>query len=29
MLVMPNLRPWFWLILPFVVLTFSKAMRIM
>jgi hypothetical protein len=29
MLVMPNLRPWFWLSLPFVVTTFAKAMRIM
>jgi hypothetical protein len=29
MLVMPDLRPWFWLVLPFVVTSFAKAMRIM
>lgn len=29
MLVMPMLRPWFWLVLPFVVTTFARAMRIM
>lgn len=29
MLIMPDLRPWFWLALPFVVTAFAKAMRIM
>ncbi|MEO6329931.1 MAG: hypothetical protein ABIO55_13415 [Ginsengibacter sp.] len=29
MLVLPSLRPWFWLSLPFVVTTFAKALKIM
>jgi hypothetical protein len=29
MLVMPVLRPWFWLALPFVTTTFAKALKIM
>jgi len=29
MLLMPTLRPWFWLSLPFVLTTFAKALRIM
>jgi hypothetical protein len=29
MLIMPTVRPWFWMALPFVVTTFVKAMRIM
>jgi hypothetical protein len=29
MLIMPDLRPWFWLVLPFVLTTFVKAMRLM
>jgi hypothetical protein len=29
MLIMPGLRPWFWLALPFVVTSFAKALRIM
>ena len=29
MLIMPDLRPWFWTVLPFVVTTFAKALNIM
>ena len=29
MLIMPSLRPWFWLALPFVITSFAKALRIM
>jgi hypothetical protein len=29
MLIMPGLRPWFWLDLPFVITSFAMAMRIM